>query len=242
MTSTILRKPTSQKIHLANSSVPPDEEKGVSPDFNQLLMMTLLDMVRGKEKRPISFPEMRIMGLFGRIDMESAQQAIYSLYVLRENGETCEPNDPEDEESGYTCKCDPMKLIIDSEGGELLHMFAIYDVMSSLEQRMDIETVAAGMCASAATLLLAAGTKGLRYVGKNTRLLMHGIHSVNIGKIASLENEMKETKRLSHMFIKAMVKHTNLSYKEVKKIFMEEVDHYVEPKEAIKMGLADHIL
>ena len=75
--------------------------------------------------------------------------------------------DPPDE------KPDDIEFFISSGGGAVSEMFSIYDLMSLVKNNRDIATFGYGKIASAAVPLLAAGTKGKRYIAKHARLMLH---------------------------------------------------------------------
>ena len=95
---------------------------------------------------------------------------------------------------------------------------------------------------SAGVLLLAAGTKGQRKVGKHTRIMMHSVRGGHIGNIHSLENEMNETRYLQNQHIEALVEETKLTKRKLNNMLSKKVDVYIGAEEAIKMGIADIIV
>jgi len=106
---------------------------------------------------------------------------------------------------------------------------------------MEIKTVGVGKVMSAAVLILAAGTKGKRYIGKNCRLMLHGVHSGAIGKIDQLEQNIKETKNASKLFINSLKEETLMSKKQIKEMLKEPLDQYLKPEQAIELGIADQV-
>jgi len=99
-----------------------------------------------------------------------------------------------------------------------------------------------GKVMSAGTLLLAAGTKGQRRIGKNCRLMIHGVISGQQGHIYSLENEMDEARWTQRQFIKALSRESRMTQKEVKELMDRKLNVYFDAKEAVKMGIADEVI
>ncbi len=133
-------------------------------------------------------------------------------------------------------KTNPITLVINSEGGAVYNALAIYDAMKHLCGTV-IRTVGIGKVMSAATLLLAAGDPGHRYVTPNCRLMLHMISSGSHGALEDLEKDMGETKRLSKAFQKALRKCSSDEAAEMVNLR----DNYFSPQQAIKLGIVDDV-
>src|SRR5574340_1121350 len=91
---------------------------------------------------------------------------------------------------------DPEKdinLYINSPGGDITALFAIYDTMAFI--RCDVATTVMGQAASAAAVLLLAGTKGKRYALPHSRVLLHQPHGGAQGQAVDIEIQAKEITR-----------------------------------------------
>ena len=121
-------------------------------------------------------------------------------------------------------------------------MFAIYDMMRLTREECIIETVGLGKVMSAGVLLLAAGTKGHRKIGKNTRVMIHNVQAGHYGALPSLENELNEVLCMQSQMTSALVAETNLTTKQLKKMLDRKVDVYIDAEEAIRLGIADIII
>ena len=90
-----------------------------------------------------------------------------------------------------------ISLYINSPGGDINAMFAIYDTMQYIKP--DVTTICFGQAASAAAILLAAGTKGKRLALPNARILLHQPYTGAQGQVSDLEiaaNEIERIKRI----------------------------------------------
>ena len=121
-------------------------------------------------------------------------------------------------------------------------MFALYDLMNIVKEDTDIKTIGLGKVMSAGVLLLAAGTKGQRKIGKHCRVMMHSVRGGHVGTLHSLENEMEETRWIQKQLIQAMVEETNLTEKQLKRMLSKNLDVYLTAEEAVKYGIADIIV
>jgi len=136
----------------------------------------------------------------------------------------------------------PMKVYVSTHGGVVSDMFSILDVMDDVKHRCDIETIGLGKVMSAGVLLLAAGTKGKRKIGRNCRVMLHSVIGSQYGSFANLENEMQETKAMQDLFFQYLCTHTKLTKPKIKKLLIPNVDIYLSAEEAIEYGIADEIL
>ena len=100
-----------------------------------------------------------------------------------------------------------INIYINSPGGDITALFAIYDTMQFI--RNDIATICLGQAASAAAVLLAAGTKGKRLALPHSRVLLHQPYGqVGYGQVTDLELAAKEILRLRELLEAILVKHT----------------------------------
>lgn len=179
-------------------------------------------------------PEMRILGLYGDIDEEKAQETLSGLLVLHNSGKN------EDEDGTVTWE--PFEFLISTYGGNADDMFALYDIMRIIQKDCEIHTFAIGKVMSAGVLLLASGTKGYRRIGQNCRVMIHSVVGGNHGSIHNLENEMEEIRNSQDLYINALVKETSLTKRQLKRMLERKVNVYLSAEEAVKHGIADIIV
>lgn len=192
---------------------------------------------------PKNDPKPRMVGLFGNLDEEKTEEIVHSLFILDglDHEEILE--DPEDPASAVKETIyKPIDFHISTWGGCARGMFAIYDTMRALQQRTDVITYGLGKVMSAGVLLLAAGTKGKRKIGKNCRIMIHSVRADQWGPIHNLENEMEETKLLQEQHIDALVAETHMTKAHLKKLLDRKVNVYLNAEEAVEYGFADIIV
>ena len=180
-------------------------------------------------------PKFRAVSLFGNLDEESLAEAIHTLVALNEAAIEEGARLEEDEKPS-------LRFYISTWGGDVHGMFALYDLMRSVRHEVDIETIGLGKVMSAGVLLLAAGAKGMRVVGRNTRIMIHGIQAAQHGGLPSLENEMEETRWLQAKMVEALVAETKLTKAKIQKMIAKQVDCYISAEEALELGIVDIIL
>jgi ATP-dependent Clp endopeptidase proteolytic subunit ClpP len=183
----------------------------------------------------------RLIALFGDIDEPKAGQLCYNLHILSSEVSIA-PEDPEDLTKGVVATVDPIQLMICSPGGNASEMFAIYDNMRLIREACDIETFGVGKVMSAGVLLLAAGTKGKRTIGKNCRVMIHSVIGGVHGGFHNVENEMDEIRWVQSQYIKMLASETDMSQAQLKKMLQRKVNIYLSAEEAVELGIADIIV
>ena len=99
-----------------------------------------------------------------------------------------------------------IRLYINSPGGDMTALFAIYDTMQLL--RCDVATFCIGQAASAAAVILAGGTRGKRFALPNSRVLIHQPHGGARGQATDIELQAREILRLKSLVNALVQKHT----------------------------------
>ncbi|MCU1681227.1 MAG: clpP [Amycolatopsis sp.] len=130
-------------------------------------------------------------------------------------------------------------ILINSPGGSLTALMAIYDTMQYV--RPDISTMCIGQAASAAAVLLAAGTPGKRFSLPNSRVLIHqpAIEGT-YGQVSDLEIQANEIQRVRRLLETTLAKHTNKDPEQVRKDI--ERDKILTAEEAKEYGIIDEVL
>lgn len=167
--------------------------------------------------------EDRIIFLGVQVDDASADDIMAQLLVL-------ESQDPDRDITMY----------INSPGGSFTAMTAIYDTMQYI--RPQVQTVCLGQAASAAAVLLAAGTPGKRLALPNARVLIHQPSSGDSGRgqASDIEIQAREIMRLREWLEETLSKHTKRTIAEVNKDI--DRDKILTAAEALEYGLIDQVL
>mgnify|MGYP003337750199 CR=1 FL=1 len=134
-----------------------------------------------------------------------------------------------------------LTLYINSTGGDLNEAFALIDIMRA--SKLPIRTVACGSICSAAFLIFACGTKGFRYVYRNTSSMCHQYSSdTMVGKHHELKSSVKELDLTNKRMTTLLTQVTGLDVKTVKSKFLPASDVWFRVEELIEHGIADEIL
>lgn len=143
----------------------------------------------------------------------------------------------------YYASIDPTKpitLVVSTYGGSVDEMFSLYDLIKFLP--CEVHTVGLGKIMSAGVLLLAAGTKGNRSIGKTSRVMLHSISGFAHGNVLQVQNMTDEMDRMQNLMVKCLLEETDISKKEMKKIMDAKHDFYVTPEQALKFGIVDKVI
>jgi ATP-dependent Clp protease, protease subunit len=131
-----------------------------------------------------------------------------------------------------------INLYINSPGGEITGLMAIYDTLQYV--RNDISTLCYGQAASAAAVLLAAGTKGKRFALPNSRILIHQPYSGAGGQASDIEIQAREIMRMRTTLDQILSTHTGQTTEKISKD--TERDFIMGAEEAVTYGIIDEVL
>lgn len=131
-------------------------------------------------------------------------------------------------------------IYINSQGGDTQSgLLTIYDTMQFIKS--PVKTICIGEAYSSAAVLLASGTKGLRFAAPNSKIMIHSLQLGNLsGTQQEIEEETKLCKKLNDTVMKIIASHTGQNIKKVKRDCLK--DKYFTAEEAIKYGLIDGIV
>jgi len=136
---------------------------------------------------------------------------------------------------------DPKKdihLYINSPGGLVTAGLAIYDTMQYVKP--DVSTICIGQAASAAALLLAAGTKGKRFSLPNANILIHQPMGGARGQATDIGIQARQILRIKDRINEILVKHTGQPKEKIEKD--TDRDFYMTPYEAKEYGIIDEVI
>jgi ATP-dependent Clp protease, protease subunit len=176
-----------------------------------------------KESNPYNkLFEERIIFVGVQIDDASANDVMAQLLYL-------ESIDPDRDITMY----------INSPGGSFTSLMAIYDTMQFA--RPDIQTYCLGQAASAAAVLLAAGSPGKRFALPNARILIHQPAMEGVyGQVSDLEIQANEIQRVRRLMESTLSRHTERSADDIRADI--ERDKILTADEAREYGIVDEVL
>jgi ATP-dependent Clp protease protease subunit len=131
-----------------------------------------------------------------------------------------------------------ISIYINSPGGSFTALTAIYDTMQFVKP--EIQTICMGQAASAAAVLLAAGTKGKRLALEHARVLIHQPSGGGEGQSSDIEIQAREIMRMRDLLEQMIANHTGQDPEKVRKDI--ERDKILTAREAVEYGLIDEVV
>ena len=131
-----------------------------------------------------------------------------------------------------------ISLYVNSPGGEITGLFAIYDTMQFI--KCDVSTICVGQAASAAAVILSAGARGKRFVLPHSRVLIHQPHGGASGQAVDIEIQAKEIVRMREALDQILAHHTGQSVEKVKTD--TDRDFIMGAEEAVAYGIVDEVI
>jgi ATP-dependent Clp protease, protease subunit len=131
-----------------------------------------------------------------------------------------------------------ISIYINSPGGDITALFAIYDTMKFVKN--DISTFCYGQAASAAAVILAGGSKGKRYARPHARILIHQPHGGAAGQAADIEIQAKEILSMRDLLNEMLAFDTG---QEVERIARDtDRDFIMSAEESQQYGIIDEVI
>ena len=203
---------------------------------------------KGAGQVTIDLDSLSAIGLVGDVTEEISSDIIFSLLLMSEkqnkeyNSIISGTEEVIAEEILQAIK-PSIDFYISTNGGSSDEMFGIYDVMRHIKESSltELSTYGLGKVMPAGVLLLAAGTKGKRKVGKHCRIMMHSVIGGVTGSMQSLNTEYSEIKHIQDMYISALALETNMTEQGIRKMFKKNTNIYLTAEEAVKLGIADEV-
>jgi ATP-dependent Clp protease protease subunit len=131
-----------------------------------------------------------------------------------------------------------ISLYINSPGGSFTALTAIYDTMQFI--RPEIQTICMGQAASAAAVILAAGTKGKRFALEHARVLIHQPYSEGGGQGSDIEIQAREILRMRSLLEEMLSRHSGRDQDAIRTDI--ERDKILTAIEAVDYGLIDEVI
>lgn len=131
-------------------------------------------------------------------------------------------------------------VIIDSYGGEVNSLLSMVSTIRNA--KLPIATIVQGKAMSCGAALLTFGTNGYRFIDQDATVMVHDVTAGAFGKTEDIVARAENTKRLSDKIFKMMARNCGKNDEFFLDMLKERdhVDIFLEPEEAIDIGMADH--
>jgi ATP-dependent Clp protease protease subunit len=131
-----------------------------------------------------------------------------------------------------------ISMYINSPGGVVTAGFAIYDTLQFV--RPPVATLCIGQAASMGSLLLCAGTKGMRYALPNARIMVHQPSGGFSGQASDIERHAEDIIKMKRRLNEIYVKHTGQPYENIERTL--DRDYFMTAEQAREFGIIDKVL
>ena len=131
-----------------------------------------------------------------------------------------------------------ISMYINSPGGAVTAAMAMYDTMQFIKP--EVATLCVGQAASAGSLLLTAGAKGMRYILPNARVMLHQPSGGFRGQASDIERHAEDIVKVKRRLNDIYVRHTGQSLETIERTL--DRDHFMSAEEAQKFGIVDEVL
>lgn len=128
-------------------------------------------------------------------------------------------------------------LYINSPGGSVTSLFAIYDTMQYISA--DVSTVCMGMAASAAAVILAGGAPGKRFALPHARIMMHQPHGGAQGQTTDIEIQARLYVQMREQLNEILAEHTGQTLEKITDD--TDRDYWMLANEAKEYGVVDEV-
>ena len=129
-------------------------------------------------------------------------------------------------------------IYINSPGGVVTSALAMYDTMQFIKPA--VATFCVGLAASAGSLLLTAGEKGMRFALPNARIMLHQPSGGFQGQASDIERHAEDIIKMKRRLNEIYVKHTGKDYSTIEKTL--DRDYFLTAQESMDFGLIDKVL
>ena len=131
-----------------------------------------------------------------------------------------------------------IQILLSTYGGSVYDGLSLYDVIKNSDTKVDV-TCFGKIMSMGIPILLASKT---RKAYRNTTFMIHEVSSLSIGKIADMEDEVQETKRLNKILFDIIQNETKITADKLREIYEKKKDWYLTAEEALELGIITEIL
>jgi ATP-dependent Clp protease protease subunit len=132
----------------------------------------------------------------------------------------------------------PIKIYIDSYGGYVYQCFGLLSIIEA--SKTPIHTIVTGCAMSCGFMILISGHKRFGY--SMSTPLYHQVSTGFEGKVADMELDLIETKRLQKMIEQITLKRTKITKQKLSEIYKQKIDWFMNAKQALQLGVIDEII
>jgi ATP-dependent Clp protease protease subunit len=134
---------------------------------------------------------------------------------------------------------DSVNILLNSGGGDVIETLALIDYMKSQKDQIKFNIIVRGMAMSAAALLLANGT-GTRAASKHSKIMVHQLSTIVVGKLSDVKSNAKFSEELELECNRLMAESTKMEREYWENI--QSSDYFMSAEKALELGIIDVII
>lgn len=165
------------------------------------------------------------------VDAESVEKIILGIHEINRQ-------DDEDEKSKVDFKRQPIKLVLDTNGGEFYRGMGLVNIIDS--SKTDVHAYVYGMTASMGVIIAAICHK--RFAHKRAHFMIHSVAAGTYGKLSWMEESVEQYKKIQEMMDDLLIENTNIKQKKLDKVTECKQDWFITGEEALEIGLVDELI
>lgn len=188
----------------------------------------------------------RIITLFNEVDESTISSSIEKIFQINQEDEEWIKN-VQNVMTASGAKFSPSKIdiemphiqiLLSTYGGSVYDGLALYDAIKASKTKVDV--IIGGKSMSMGTIIMLGSETRKAY--RNTTFMIHEMTSGYLGKLADLENDLGESKRLQKILWDIITSETKITQKQLDDIYEKKKDWYLSAEEALELGLITEII
>lgn len=187
----------------------------------------------------------RNITIFNDVDESSMSSAVEKIFQINQEDEEWVRNIYRAMDAAGVKKFDPIaiemphiQVLLSTYGGSVYDGLSLYDAIKGSKTEVDVTCFGKIMSMGIIIMLAAKNRRAYR----NTTFMIHEISSISIGKVADMEDELNETKRLNKILFDIIKNETEITKKKLDEIYEKKKDWFLTAEEALELGLITEII
>ena len=188
----------------------------------------------------------RIITLFNDVDESTISSSVEKIFQINQEDEEWIKN-VQNVMTASGAKFSPSKIdiemphiqvLLSTYGGSVYDGLALYDAIKASKTKVDV--IIGGKSMSMGTIIMLGSETRKAY--RNTTFMIHEMTSGYLGKLADMENDLGESKRLQKILWDIITSETKITQKQLDDIYEKKKDWYLSAEEALELGLITEII
>ena len=188
----------------------------------------------------------RIITLFNEVDESTISSSVEKIFQINQEDEEWIKN-VQNVMTASGAKFSPSKIdiemphiqvLLSTYGGSVYDGLALYDAIKASKTKVDV--IIGGKSMSMGTIIMLGSETRKAY--RNTTFMIHEMTSGYLGKLADMENDLGESKRLQKILWDIITSETKITQKQLDDIYEKKKDWYLSAEEALELGLITEII